>query len=69
MMPLPQFHFAVWCPYRSFILQYDALTAVSFCSMMPLPQYHFTVQYPYRNLVLQYIATAILQYLLYNIFI
>ncbi len=41
-------------------LQYDALTAVSFCSMMPLPQYHFTVQYPYRNLVLQYIATAIL---------
>ncbi len=41
--------FTVWSPYRSFILQYDALTAVS-----------FTVQYPYRNLVLQYIATAIL---------
>ncbi len=37
--------------------------------MMLLPQYHFTVQYPYRNLVLQYIATAILHYLLYYIFI
>ncbi len=59
--------FTVWCPYRSFILQYDALTAVSFYSTIPLPQLSFTV-YCYSNFTIIYFTLFIILYLYFEYF-